>query len=645
MDELVEQIGRAKDGDLAAYGEIVRRFQDMAYGCAYAVLSDFHLAEDAAQDAFVEAYRKLGDLREPKAFPGWFRRIVLGCCNRLIRKNRVPTVSLEEAASVQGSGDSPDREVEKMEMKDKVLAAIESLPDGQRMATTLFYINGYSQNEVADFLEVPVSTVKKRLHDSRRKLKERMVDMVADTLKSHALKDDFKEKILHKMEATGRWGHWETDGDERVAFFHGGPSTTLVSPRSWPGDALVVEFDAIGEEESQWGLHIQCVLNPYSSREEQIEAKAVVPKYRVSCGRREKCVWSSINFDSVHTRRWSRDVDVIKQWGDFNGIQGKWYHIKAERIGHMLRLWLDGVVISEYHDASPIPKELFVQLQAVTSKVRFRNVEVSRPDDSYIKTYGKPVPIFAPIRERDSILSNFDGKTVRQASIILGEENHSEGIIEIPGDKKPIAGVVNGKTYKSSSLEDDVWGVFLKIDDADRWDPGNQVVVEFEHYDSPVGDMAAFYRTWHYHGTPTPDFRQTGQEEWVTSRCILRDATFSAPQTDDHAEHLWFHIVRSEQKNFKLHSVAVKELQYPEDAYQAVLDHYDERISHYMGSDTKWPAGHYLFHKALVCIQNLARTDDGLLCLKKMIRDFPDCECIDIYGRMRKVISGLPQMG
>ena len=93
MDELVEQIGRAKDGDLAAYGDIVRRFQNLAYGCAYAVLSDFHLAEDVAQEAFIEAYHKLSDLREPKAFPGWFRRIVLGQCNRVTRKRRVPPLT------------------------------------------------------------------------------------------------------------------------------------------------------------------------------------------------------------------------------------------------------------------------------------------------------------------------------------------------------------------------------------------------------------------------------------------------------------------------------------------------------------------------------------------------------------------------
>ncbi len=71
---------------LAAFGRLVLRFQDMAYGCAYALLGNFHLAEDAAQEAFLTAYRRLGQLRQPGAFPGWFRRIVLSQCSRLTRR-------------------------------------------------------------------------------------------------------------------------------------------------------------------------------------------------------------------------------------------------------------------------------------------------------------------------------------------------------------------------------------------------------------------------------------------------------------------------------------------------------------------------------------------------------------------------------
>ncbi|MGH2356216.1 MAG: RNA polymerase sigma factor, partial [Chloroflexota bacterium] len=87
----------AQGGDLDAFGALVGRFQDLAYACAYAVLGDFHLAQDVAQEAFVEAYFDLPKLRETAAFPGWFRKIVFKRGDRLTRGQRVRTVPIEQA--------------------------------------------------------------------------------------------------------------------------------------------------------------------------------------------------------------------------------------------------------------------------------------------------------------------------------------------------------------------------------------------------------------------------------------------------------------------------------------------------------------------------------------------------------------------
>ena len=165
MEELEPLVVRAQGDDLDAYGEIVRRFQDMAYGFAYSILGDFHLAEDAAQEAFVQAYRDLSKLADPAAFPGWFRRIVQRRCSRLMRGGQVPTVPLAEAGGPRSSDRSPVERAEDREMKVKVLQAIRSLPEHERTVTTLYYINGYSQEMIAEFLEVPAGTVKSRLHN------------------------------------------------------------------------------------------------------------------------------------------------------------------------------------------------------------------------------------------------------------------------------------------------------------------------------------------------------------------------------------------------------------------------------------------------------------------------------------------------
>ena len=86
MEELSRLVVRSQSGDVDAYGQIVGRFQDMAYGYAYSLLGDFHLAEDAAQEAFLEAYRKMDALKRAEAFPGWFRRTVWSQCQRELRR-------------------------------------------------------------------------------------------------------------------------------------------------------------------------------------------------------------------------------------------------------------------------------------------------------------------------------------------------------------------------------------------------------------------------------------------------------------------------------------------------------------------------------------------------------------------------------
>ena len=196
MEPLPSLVTRARAGDLAAYGQIVRRFQDMAHGYAYALVGDFHLAEDAAQDAFVEAYRDLDKLREPAAFPGWFRRIVFKRCDRLTRGKRPPTVPLDAGSGRTDGAPGPAHAVAERELKQRVLAAIRALPERERTVTALYYIDGYSQGDIADFLEVPVSTVKSRLHTSRSRLKEGMLPMIDQALKSSPLPDRFADVVV-----------------------------------------------------------------------------------------------------------------------------------------------------------------------------------------------------------------------------------------------------------------------------------------------------------------------------------------------------------------------------------------------------------------------------------------------------------------
>jgi RNA polymerase sigma factor (sigma-70 family) len=161
----------------AAFGELVLRFQDMAFACAYAVLSDAFLAEDVAQESFVTAWQKLTQLREPEAFPGWFKRIVLTQCNRLTRGKRLQLLPLEHCANKATADLGPEVAAEEHELVNKVMTAIKALPDNERLVTTLFYIDGYTQVDIGEFLELPVTTVNKRLYVARQKLRKSVVEI------------------------------------------------------------------------------------------------------------------------------------------------------------------------------------------------------------------------------------------------------------------------------------------------------------------------------------------------------------------------------------------------------------------------------------------------------------------------------------
>ena len=184
-----------------AFGELVIRFQDMAFGCAFAVLGDVYLAQDTAQEAFVVAWQKLAQLREPAAFPGWFKRIVLTQCNRLTRCKRLQILPLEAGVNTSTAEPGPHHSAETQELVTRVLQAINALPDNERLVTTLFYVDGYTQADIGEFLEVPVSTVNKRLYSARQRLKGSVVESFKGDLRQQRPSRDktFSNEVNTKL--------------------------------------------------------------------------------------------------------------------------------------------------------------------------------------------------------------------------------------------------------------------------------------------------------------------------------------------------------------------------------------------------------------------------------------------------------------
>jgi RNA polymerase sigma factor (sigma-70 family) len=200
--DVSELVRAAQAGNLGAFAELVRRYQGMAIGYAYALLRDLHLAQDAAQEAVVGAYFALGQLDEPSAFPGWLRTVVGTQCNRMTRRQRVEALPLDRAGELAAEAEAPEQHAERSDARSHVLRAVAELPRVHREVLTLYYVREYSQREIAAFLGVPVTTVNARLHAARTALRDRILGLVRDALRAGALPQDFPERVAH---AIGDW--------------------------------------------------------------------------------------------------------------------------------------------------------------------------------------------------------------------------------------------------------------------------------------------------------------------------------------------------------------------------------------------------------------------------------------------------------
>jgi RNA polymerase sigma-70 factor (ECF subfamily) len=157
-------VTRAQAGRLDAFEELVRRYRQPIYQVALRMLGDAADAEDATQDAFVQAWRNLAGFRADAAFSTWMYRIVINRCLNVLRARR-RTEPLPVGREAPAS--RPDRIVEaRWEVEDLKLAIARLSPE-QRAPFVLRELEGRSYQEIAEVLELSVPAVKSRLHRAR----------------------------------------------------------------------------------------------------------------------------------------------------------------------------------------------------------------------------------------------------------------------------------------------------------------------------------------------------------------------------------------------------------------------------------------------------------------------------------------------
>ncbi|MEM7030212.1 MAG: sigma-70 family RNA polymerase sigma factor [Chloroflexota bacterium] len=206
METIVPFFSQAQAGDSDAYGIVVQQFQGMAVSYAYGILNDYQLAEDAAQEAFLEAYVNLAKVYSVNAFPSWLRKIIFKHCDRLTRGKQIKTVDLTVATHVASDRKGPTTVAEDADTIETVRKAVEALPEHERTVVLLFYLAQHSHKEIATFLEVQVSTVKNRLHTARNRMRAWLLDTMDETLPNHIPlilnKEAFAMTIVEIIQAT-----------------------------------------------------------------------------------------------------------------------------------------------------------------------------------------------------------------------------------------------------------------------------------------------------------------------------------------------------------------------------------------------------------------------------------------------------------
>jgi RNA polymerase sigma factor (sigma-70 family) len=194
----------ASRGDVAAFVDLTRRYQNFAFGTALALVCDFQRAEDVVQEAMLEAWSSLASLAEPKAFPGWLRSIVRRQAFRALRRRRLPAAPLDEAADVPADDPSPELRAGQRRAAAVALRAISALPSMLREPAMLYFVHECTQQDIATFLGLSVATVNNHLHTARSQLKQRMLTMAEETIRGQGPPDDFADRIGRVIAARGR---------------------------------------------------------------------------------------------------------------------------------------------------------------------------------------------------------------------------------------------------------------------------------------------------------------------------------------------------------------------------------------------------------------------------------------------------------
>lgn len=181
MNEDIQLIDETLTGQSASFGRLVTKYQDRLYNTLVHVTGCADEAHDVVQDAFVQAYVKLRSFQRNSAFYTWLYRIAFNAAISRKRRQKV-TASIDRQREETGQEPlaaplTPSHRMESQERVNLVRAAMDHLPEEFRKVLVLREIDGYCYETIAEMLDLPIGTVRSRLHRARLELREQLQEV------------------------------------------------------------------------------------------------------------------------------------------------------------------------------------------------------------------------------------------------------------------------------------------------------------------------------------------------------------------------------------------------------------------------------------------------------------------------------------
>jgi RNA polymerase sigma-70 factor (ECF subfamily) len=184
VNDDAQLIDDALAGQSVAFGQLVTKYQDRLYNALVHVIGSADEARDVAQDAFVQAFVKLASFHRASAFYTWLYRIAFNLA--ISRRRRwKPMVSVEQTREASGRepiarDGAPSERLERQERVGQVQAALAAMSEEHRTVLVLREMDGLCYDTIAEVLELPVGTVRSRLHRARLELREQLKEVLQE---------------------------------------------------------------------------------------------------------------------------------------------------------------------------------------------------------------------------------------------------------------------------------------------------------------------------------------------------------------------------------------------------------------------------------------------------------------------------------